>query len=140
YFQDRIALSPATVLSAGARLHQVTYATTDLASGTAASSERNLRAFEISARHRFGEPVAIYGRFGNSFRVPNVNDNFSLFSGVLVQLEPQTSHDREIGAELNFGRTNFRLALYEMDVNNEIHFNPVTFSNVNLPPTRRNGI
>jgi iron complex outermembrane receptor protein len=140
YFQDSIALSEATVLSAGARLHRVNFATNDIASGTAASSERDLRAFEISARHRFGEPVAVYGKFGNSFRVPNVNDNYSLFTGTIAQLEPQTSHDREIGTELQFGHANFRLAIYEMDVNNEIHFNPVTFSNVNLPPTRRNGI
>jgi iron complex outermembrane receptor protein len=140
YFQDSIALSPATVLSAGARYQRATYATTDMASGSAASNERNLRAFEFSARHRFGEPAAVYGKFGNSFRVPNVNDNYSLFTGAIAQLEPQTSHDREIGAELSFGRANFRLAVYAMDVNNEIHFNPVTFSNVNLPPTRRNGL
>ena len=139
YFQDSIALSAATVVSAGIRFHRVTFATNDIASGTSASSERDLRAFEISARHRFGEPVAVYGKFGNSFRVPNVNDNYSLFTGTIAQLEPQTSHDREIGTELQFGRANFRLAVYAMDINNEIHFDPTTFSNVNLPPTRRNG-
>ena len=140
YFQDSIALSPATVLSAGARFQRVTYATSDLAGASAASNQRDLRAFEISARHNFTDPFAVYGKFGNSFRVPNVNDNFSLTTGTLVQLEPQTSHDREIGTELKFGRANFRLALYEMYVNNEIHFNPVTFSNVNLPSTRRTGM
>ena len=139
YFQDNIALSEATVLSAGARFHRVTYATNDIARATAASTERDLRAYEIAARHRFGEAVAVYGKFGNSFRVPNVNDNYSLFTGTITQLQPQTSHDREIGTELTFGRANFRLALYQMDVNNEIHFNPVTFTNVNLPPTRREG-
>ncbi len=139
YFQDSVALSAATVLSAGVRFHRTTFETSDIASGNAASSERDLRAFEISARHRFGESVAVYGKFGNSFRVPNVNDNFSLFTGTIAQLEPQTSHDREIGTELRLGRAGYRLALYEMNVNNEIHFNPVTFSNVNLPPTRRYG-
>ncbi len=140
YFQDSIALSSATVVSAGARFHRTTFGTHDIASGSAASSERDLRAFEISARHRFGERVAVYGKFGNSFRVPNVNDNYSLFTGTVAQLEPQTSHDREIGADLTLGRASYRLAVYEMDVSNEIHFNPVTFSNVNLPPTRRYGL
>ncbi len=140
YFQDSIALSSATVVSAGARFHRTTFGTHDIASGSAASSERDLRAFEISARHRFGERVAVYGKFGNSFRVPNVNDNYSLFTGTVAQLEPQTSHDREIGADLTLGRASYRLAVYEMDVNNEIHFNPVTFANVNLPPTRRYGL
>jgi len=139
YFQDSIALSAATVLAAGARLHRTTFGTSDIASGSAASSGRDLRAFEISARHRFGESVAVYGKFGNSFRVPNVNDNYNLFTGTVAQLEPQTSHDREIGTDLTLGRASYRLAVYEMDVNNEIHFNPVTFSNVNLAPTRRYG-
>jgi iron complex outermembrane receptor protein len=140
YFQDSIALSAATLLSAGARLHRTTFGTNDIASGTGASSERDLRAFEIAMRHRFGEHVAVYGKFGNSFRVPNVNDNYSLFTGTVAQLEPQTSHDREIGTDLKLGRASYRLAVYEMDVNNEIHFNPVTFSNVNLAPTRRYGL
>jgi iron complex outermembrane receptor protein len=140
YLHDSIALSAVTVLAAGVRVQRTTFATNDIASATSGSSERDLRAFEISVRHRFGEPVAVYGKFGNSFRVPNVNDNFSLFTGTVTQLEPQTSHDREIGTEMKFGSGDYRLALYEMDVNNEIHFNPVTFTNVNLPPTRRNGI
>ena len=139
YFQDNIVLSAATVLSAGARFHRTTFGTKDIASGSAASSERDLRASEISVRHRFSEHVALYGKFGNSFRVPNVNDNYSLFTGVVAQLEPQTSHDREIGADLTLGRASYRLAAYEMKINNEIHFDPITFSNVNLPPTRRYG-
>ena len=139
YFQDSIALSAATLVSAGARFHRTTFGTNDIASGAAASSERDLRAFEVSARHRFGERVAVYGKFGNSFRVPNVNDNYSLFTGTVAQLEPQTSRDREIGTDLTLGRASYRLAVYEMDVNNEIHFNPVTFSNVNLAPTQRYG-
>ncbi|MCE9639504.1 MAG: TonB-dependent receptor [Betaproteobacteria bacterium] len=140
YIQDSIALTSATVLSAGVRFHRSTFATSDIASGTAGSSERNLRAFEVSARHRFGETVAVYGKFGNSFRISNVNDNYSLFTGTIAQLEPQTSHDREIGTELQWGRTNFRLAVYQMDISNEIHFDPTTFANVNLPPTRRRGL
>jgi iron complex outermembrane receptor protein len=140
YVQDSIALTSATVLSAGVRFHRSTFATNDIASGTAGSSERNLRAFEVSARHRFGEPVAVYGKFGNSFRISNVNDNYSLFTGTIAQLEPQTSHDREIGTELQWGRANFRLAIYQMDINNEIHFDPTSFANVNLPPTRRRGM
>ncbi len=139
YFQDSIALTPQTQISAGARLQRSTFETNDSASGTAGSSERDLRAFEISARHRVAEAFAVYGKFGNSFRIPNLNDNYSLFTGVVAQLEPQTSHDREVGTEFQLAGTNYRIAVYEMNVNNEIHYNPVTFTNVNLPPTQRSG-
>lgn len=140
YFQDSVAISSATVLSAGMRLHRASYATHDIASSTSGSSERDLRAFEVLARHRFEVPVSVYGKFGNSFRVPNINDNYSLFTGTIAQLEPQTSHDREVGAEFKLGRGNYRLAVYQMDLNNEIHFDPVTFTNVNLSPTQRRGL
>ncbi len=139
YLQNSMAISAATALSAGVRFQRAAYATNDSASATSGASQRDLRAFEISARHRINAPLFIYGKLGNSFRVPNVNDNHNLFTGVVTQLEPQTSHDREVGAELNVGGGDYRLAVYEMDVNNEIHYNPVTFANVNLPPTRRKG-
>jgi iron complex outermembrane receptor protein len=139
YLQGTTVLPSATVLSLGVRGHRVKYDVNDVISGSTAARDRELRAFEIAARHNFNDALAIYGKFGNSFRVPNVNDNYNLFTATVTILEPQTSHDREIGTELRLGRARYRLAVYAMDVNNEIHFNPVTFSNVNLPPTRRHG-
>lgn len=140
YMQDSIALSQTTVLSGGVRFHRTSFGTNDIAQGTSGSRERDLRAFEVSAKQRLGEPAAIYAKFGNSFRVPNVDEMFGYTTGIVTLLEPQTSHDREIGAELQWGRANFRLAVYQMDINNEIHFDPTTFANVNLPPTRRRGM
>ncbi len=139
YFQNTTALGTATVLSLGARVHRVKYGVNDVISGSAAERDRELRAFEIAARHKLGDVLSVYGKFGNSFRVPNVNDIYNLFTATVTMLEPQTSHDREIGTELKFGRANYRLALYQMDISNEIHLDPVAFNNINLPPTRRSG-
>ncbi len=140
YIQDSIALSPAMVLAGGVRFHRTNFATSDIAQKTSGSRERDLRAFEVSARHRFGEPVAVYAKFGNSFRIPNVDDMFGYTTGVVTLLEPQTSHDREIGTEIKLGGGDYRLAAYEMKLNNEIHYDPAASANVNLPPTRRRGV
>ena len=139
YFQNTSQLGAKTLLSLGARVQQTTYGVTDQFSGSAAFRDEQLRAFEVALRHRITDTWNVYGKFGNSFRVPNVNDIYNLITATVTILEPQTSHDREIGAELALGRGWYRLALYEMDTNNEIHLNPVTFNNVNLPPTRRYG-
>ena len=139
YLQNTAALGAATLLSLGARVHRVTYGVNDLISGSAAARDRDLHAFEVAARHKLTEALAVYGKFGNSFRVPNVNDIYNLFTATVTILEPQTSHDREIGAELGLGRASYRLALYQMDINNEIHLDPFAFNNINLPPTRRSG-
>lgn len=139
YLQNSTALGTATVLSLGARFHRTTYGVTDVISGSADTRERDLRAFEVAARHKLNDALSIYGKFGNSFRVPNVNDIYNLFTATVTMLEPQTSHDREIGSELRFKRANYRFALYEMDITNEIHLDPIAFNNINLPPTRRYG-
>jgi iron complex outermembrane receptor protein len=144
YLQDSIALGAATVLSLGGRMQRTNYGVSEIAGGAAATRDRDLRAFEIAARHRLTDALSIYGKFGNSFRLPNVNDNFNLFTGAIALLEPQTSHDREIGTELKLARSSYRLAIYNMDVDNEIHSNPDPLTiflvpNINLPPTRRYG-
>ena len=139
YLQDSIALGAATVVSVGGRMQRTTYNVGEIIGGAAANLERNLRAYEIAARHQLTDAWGVYGKFGTSFRLPNINDNFNLFTGAIALLEPQTSHDREIGAELKLGRAAYRLALYSIDTNNEIHLDPIAFNNVNLPPTKRYG-
>ena len=139
YLQDTIALGAATVLSIGGRVQRTTYNVGEIIGGTAATQDRNLRAYEIAARHQLTGAWSVYGKFGTSFRLPNINDNFNLFTGAIALLEPQTSHDREIGTEVKLGRGAYRLALYSIDTNNEIHLDPIAFNNVNLPPTKRYG-
>jgi iron complex outermembrane receptor protein len=139
YLQDTIALGAATVLSVGGRVQRTTYNLAEIIGGAAAAQDRNLRAYEIAARHQLTGAWSVYGKFGTSFRLPNINDNFNLFTGAIALLEPQTSHDREIGTEVKLGRGAYRLALYSIDTNNEIHLDPIAFNNVNLPPTKRYG-
>ncbi len=139
YAQDSVALGTATVLSLGGRVQRTHYAVSEIIGGTAAARDRDLHAYEIAVRHTLTGTLSIYGKFGASFRLPNVNDNFNLFTGAIALLEPQTSHDREVGTELKLTRSSYRLAIYNMDVNNEIHLDPVAFNNINLPPTRRYG-
>ncbi len=139
YLQDTLALGKATVLSIGGRTQRTSYNVAEIIGGAAATRDRDFRAYEIAARHKLTDVWSVYGKFGTSFRLPNINDNFNLFTGAIALLEPQTSHDREIGAELKLGRAAYRLALYSIDTNNEIHLDPIAFNNVNLPPTRRYG-
>ncbi len=140
YLQDTVALGAATTLSLGARAQRVKYSVNDALSGAAVARSRNLSAFEIAARHKIDDVLSVYGKFGNSFRVPNVNDLYNLFTASITVLEPQTSHDREIGVELRLARARYRAALYHLDLSNEIHLDPIAFNNINLPPTRRYGM
>jgi iron complex outermembrane receptor protein len=141
YLQNSTAIGDAWNLSLGGRLHRVEYGVTDLANPSQSDERtRNLTAYEIGVRYRASAVLSPYAKIGTSFRVPNVNDVYNLFTGVVSLLEPQTSHEQEIGVDIRYGPGTFRLALYHMTIDNELYFDPVAFTNRNLPPTRRQGV
>ena len=148
YAQNHTALGTATRLTLSARLQQVRLSASDRinpASYANASQTRSPRAWEFALRHDLGPALALYARLGASFRVATVDEIYSQFGGpafdsVLTPLEPQTARDHEIGLDYNAGRNSVRASLYRMDLRNEIHFNALTFANMNLSPTRREGL
>ena len=141
YAQHTTVFAGGTSIAVGARGQRVTYAVADPANAAAnVERKRNLDAYELALRQPLGGSWAAYGKIGSSFRAPNVNDNYNLFTATVNLLEPQTARDREIGLESVSGTARYRLALYEIELDNEILLDPVTFSNRNLPPTRRRGV
>jgi iron complex outermembrane receptor protein len=100
-------------------------------------------AYEAALRQGLTAGLNLYLKAGNSFRLATVDEN----RGRSTPLEPQTSQDREIALEYGDASRNVRLAAYRLDVVNEIHFMVIPGapfaafgSNVNLPPTRHEGI
>jgi len=148
YAQNHTALGADTKLTLGARLQQVDIAANDRvnpASYANTSQARSPRAWEAALRHHFSPALALYGKLGASFRVATVDEIYNQFGGpvfdsVLTPLEPQTSRDHEIGLEYKSVLGRMRASVYRMDLHNEIHFNAITFSNMNLSPTRREGV
>ena len=91
---------------------------------------------------------SVFGRAARAFRTPNVDERlssgpaFDPFFNALpgdFRLKTQTSHDIEGGVRIKSGPLEVQSSIYNMDLENEIHFIPVLFFNVNLDPTRRYG-
>ena len=145
YVQGSLLLPSGLRLSAGGRLQRTRIEQEDaLAAGSGQSQSLPLSSFELGARQFLGgENASIYGRWGQSFRVANVDDNGFTADGRLLQ--PQKSHETEIGVEFETGTARLRLAGFRIDTNNEIHFVAIPSGgfffgfNTNLPPTRREG-
>lgn len=153
YAQNHTALGAATKLSLGVRAQRVEIAATDRANpapNASAAQSRAPRSWEAALRHNFNSSTSVYGRIGASFRVATVDELYNQFgacdpvtwvcTSTVTPLEPQTSRDREIGLEYKQRQGRLRASYYRMDLRNEIHFNALTFSNMNLSPTRREGI
>jgi len=147
YAQNHTAISAATKLTLGVRLQRVQISAEDRAnpaSYAAGAQTRSPRAWELALRHNFTPVLAFYGKLGASYRVATVDEIYNQFGGpvfdsVVTPLEPQTSRDHEIGIEHKSAGGRLRASLYRMNLRNEIHFNALTFTNMNLAPTRREG-
>lgn len=138
YLQNNATLGHDWLLTVGVRGQHAENTVDDPASfGSLLRKNYSLSATELALRYRVAPGVAVYGKTGRSFRLPSVEEtNFT--SPAL--LEPQTSRDRELGIDYRTASTSARLAIYRADLENEIAFNPVVFDNINLSPTRREGV
>lgn len=148
YFLDTLQIDASTSLTAGGRMQRVSLHADDSLNAAAyahGNQVRTPRAFELGIRRAISGRLSAFARMGNSFRIATVDEIYNQYGGpvfdsIVTMLEPQTSHDREIGADWKSPGLHLHGSLYHMDLDNEIHYNALTFTNMNLSPTRRYGL
>src|SRR5258708_3500384 len=148
FAQHHSGLGEGTKLTLGVRWHRTTMTAQDAfnpAAYASGSKTSTPLAWEIALRQELTTTTSVYGRVGQSFRLATVDEVYSQFGGpafdpIVALLEPQTSRDYELGAEYRTATLRLRASAFAMHLSNEIYFFAPTFSNINLPPTRRQGI
>ncbi len=141
YVRDELALTATTRLTVGLRRERVEQEQKEILTPIPkADTARNLTASELALQQMFGGGWSAYGRLGTSFRVANIDENRCFFPPCAPLLKPQTSRDREIGLQWRAGKAAFRASLFDIALQNELHYNAITFANMNLQPTRRRGL
>jgi iron complex outermembrane receptor protein len=158
YWQQTIGLAPTTDFSYGARAQNTNLTARDRFDPTAPGafdtqaipldSSETQYALHVGFEHRFTDAFSIFGRAARAFRTPDVDERvasgpaFDVFFNPIpgnFTLKTQTSHDIEGGFRIKTGMFQMQTSIYDMDLVNEIHFDPVNFFNYNLDPTRRYG-
>ena len=106
-------------------------------------SER-VHMLEAGIEKQFTRSNAGYLKWTRSARVTTVDELFEFdpnnFVRVFSPLDPQISNGFDLGTRHRSERTAFTINAYYMRLKDEIHYNPATFENVNLDPTRRYGL
>lgn len=109
-------------------------------------------AWELGASKEIDVDNTVYARIATSYRFANIDEFTTSYTPdyAVVPLRPQTSRDHEIGWKHLFGtRGRMDVRAYRSELENEIAYNNyvgfdswgyVQGSNVNLAPTRRQGI
>jgi iron complex outermembrane receptor protein len=158
YWQQTLGLLPTTDFSYGARVQNTRLGARDRYDPTAPfafdaqalplDSSETQYALHMGLEHRFNNIFSVFGRAARAFRTPTVDERvasgpaFDAFFNPLSQnfkLKTQTSHDVEGGFRIKSGGFQMQSSIYNMDLVNELQFNPVLFYNTNLDPTRRYG-
>ncbi|MGA9178598.1 MAG: TonB-dependent receptor [Desulfobacterales bacterium] len=98
--------------------------------------------FTAGADYNFYDKSSIYISFARSFRYPVLDEIFNFFTNTIdTTLTPQTSDNYEFGIRHYFTESLFaNVNFFRIDTENEIIYNPNSFSNENLDGnTRRDG-
>jgi iron complex outermembrane recepter protein len=144
YLQEALQLRPATRLTAGWRIEQVN-TTTDVplseygAVVPQTGYSHTLHATDLALREALARGWSVFIRGGQSYRVANVDENRCYFPPC-QPLAPQTSKDFSAGTEFAAGALRLRADVFEHRLQNEIYYNDITFTDMNLSPTERRGL
>jgi len=158
YWQHTVGLLATTDVSYGARVQNTRLSARDRFDPTAPfafsaqslplDSDETQYALHLGFEHRLNNVFSVFGRAARAFRTPNVDERvssgpaFDAFFNPIpgnFALKTQTSRDIEGGFRVRSGGFQMQSSIYDMEINNEIHFIPALFFNVNLDPTHRFG-
>jgi len=100
----------------------------------------DLTAHELGIEYRPDNHWRLYARRADNFRFAKVDEYLSPMFGTTTIIDNQTGRSLEAGVEYIKDSWQMSLQVYEMDLDNEIIFDPVNFANINLDKTQREGM
>lgn len=114
---------------------------TDLLATTVTEEDRKdkLTAADVNIGWQIGENTRLHLRGARSFRFPVLDEMWNYFSGTMTLLKPQTGDHLELGMRTHIGSVAIEGELFDIRLEDEISYDAITFSNVNLEPTRHRG-
>ena len=154
YADSTIAATPDITINLGARLQWVKLDARDKYDPNAEGAFDNqapnyddserVHMLEAGIEKQFTPGTAAYLKWTRSARVTTIDELFEFdpntFARVFSPLDPQISNGFDLGTHYRVDRAAVTINAYYMRLKDEIHFNPVTFENINLDPTRRYGL
>jgi len=145
YLQNVTALLDRLDLTLGARRQRVEQSAADINAGIDDETRRSRTAWEAGLSHRPSPTTRVHAKAGTTFRFANTDELFGfdpityapIFRG---DLKPQHGRIQELGASWNIDAGGLQTALYRTDLEDEIAYDGASYSNVNLPATRHQGL
>lgn len=132
-------LSPDLTLSLGARSEKVEYRYKPDA-GTQLKDDERLHAWDIGANYRVNEALSLFSNYNKAFQAPDIDRFFTWLGTFNDFIAPAESRTLNVGLNHVTERNRLKLTLFRAKVDDEIYFNPLTFSNTNIDRSRKYGL
>ena len=153
YAQQSIYLTNAATLGIGLRLQRNRIIIGDLLDANAPdyagwqtehvklSDQETNYAVSLGLEHKLNEKnTIIYGRLGNGFRYPNIDDRIGGSGDKSLELNTQKTKDFEIGSKFTSDNFSSNVSTYISEGTNELAYDADAFENINMDSTRRYGV
>ena len=140
YIHDEAEITEGLLLSGGYRYDRADFSFNP---STPDNSSIDEDLFTAGVNYNFYQKSYLYMSYAKSFRYPVLDEMFSFFTNTIdANLIPQRSDDYEIGLRHYFNENNYaQVNLFRIDTDDEIVYNPTTYSNENLDgASRRDGV
>lgn len=102
-------------------------------------STTSLNAGELGLSYQVNASLRAFARYAEGFRFANADENAYTLPGV-DHLLPQLSESSELGMAWEGERLQASFTGYRMEVDNEIMYDAFTWTNINLPAAKRQGV
>ncbi len=146
FIQDEFFITDKLSLSLGGRYSNTRFGDTVSGFTRVSDSQKFIdQAYRAGATFNYAKGSKVYINYARGYRLPTTDELFD-FTGVITDLQPETSDTYEAGIVHAFGnRLQMRLTVYTMNVRDELFFNPTGGSfgfgaNENLDKTRHFGV
>jgi iron complex outermembrane recepter protein len=132
-------LSDALTVSAGVRNEKVKYRYTP-SLGTKLSDSKSLDAWDIGANYRFSPELTAFANYNQAFQAPDIDRFFTFFGTFNAFIEPAIAKTFNIGLNHHTNKNRLKMTAFRADLDNEIYFNSVTFTNTNIDASHKYGL
>jgi iron complex outermembrane receptor protein len=142
YVENETFLSDTLSLILGARADRI--ASESAVNGTEMPDVNSTEhALSASVLYRPSQQVKLYAQAASLYHAPFADEQVNIWgpTPVVADLEPETGLNQEAGAVVRFAEEwETGMSLYQLDLQNEIVYNPLTWKNENTDDTRRRGM
>jgi len=144
FLQEEIHVLDNLLIAAGVRFDR---AFLDISSrnpdtGESATKEPDYSVWspKASITYRILPTLSVYAAYARGFRIPSLDEDLPVVGWPLPDLELQVSDSIEVGAKQRSERIDASVAVYYMNVRDEIIWDPLAFANMNFDRVRHIGV